>query len=133
MIGLDTGFFVVLLQGNKVSGNLWQKLMEGDEQSVVSCLSLFEIKKLSLKGAIDKKSADVLLEAIPSVCEIIWLNNVEIFMAGAKFSYSSGIPSVDSLILTSLLKANCRKIYTTDKHLQSYKKKGVKIINLRMP
>jgi DNA invertase Pin-like site-specific DNA recombinase len=41
-----------------------------------------------------------------------------------------GIPGMDALILTALLEAGCKEIYTTDSHFELYKKKGVEIINL---
>jgi predicted nucleic acid-binding protein len=37
---------------------------------------------------------------------------------------------MDALILTALLEAGCKEIYTTDSHFELYKKEGVEIINL---
>ncbi len=44
MIGLDTGFFVELLRKNSTATTLWKKIVKGDEEAVVSCLSLFELQ-----------------------------------------------------------------------------------------
>ena len=65
MIGIDTGFFVELIKGNKQAVNIWNEILEG-EDSVVSSISLYELKKLSLKGSIDNNSVDILLEALTS-------------------------------------------------------------------
>jgi len=63
MIGIDTGFFIELIKGNKQTSEVWNEILEG-EDSVVSCISLYELKKLALKGSIDSHSVDTLLEAI---------------------------------------------------------------------
>jgi len=44
MIGFDTGFFVELLRGNSKAIEVWEKLIEGEDDGVVSCLSLFELE-----------------------------------------------------------------------------------------
>ena len=49
MIGLDTGFFVELLKGNVRAIEIWQNIIDGDE-CTVSCLTLYELRRLCLKG-----------------------------------------------------------------------------------
>jgi len=82
MIGIDTGFFIELIKGNNQAVKIWNEILEG-EDSIVSSVSLYELKKLSLKGSIDRNSVDTLLEAIKNVCTISWLDDFEIFMAAA--------------------------------------------------
>lgn len=50
---------------------------------------------------------------------------------GARFSHGLGIPSLDSLILASLVSTDCTEIYTTDSHLEAYQSKKVMVKNLR--
>jgi hypothetical protein len=38
----------------------------------VSGLSLVELLRLSLKGAIGREDAGLLLDAIPAVCRVVW-------------------------------------------------------------
>ena len=38
MIGLDTGFFVELLRGGHQAAALWEQLIEGEKEALVSCL-----------------------------------------------------------------------------------------------
>lgn len=68
MIGLDTGFFVELLRGGPQAVALWEQLIEGEKEALVSCLTLFEIERLALKGAIS--GSEVLLEGIQAVCRL---------------------------------------------------------------
>ena len=127
MIGIDTGFFIELIKGNKQPLNVWNEILEG-EDSVVSCISLYELKKLALKGSIDRRSVDILLEAIKNICTIAWLDNYDVFMAAANLSYGLGLHMSDSFILSGFIKYDATKIYTVDPHLCSYKKKGVSVI-----
>ena len=128
IIGFDTGFFVELLRGNLEVLKVWKELIEQETEAIVSCLSLFELERLGLKGAIEK--ADVLVESISQVCKIMWLTPNNLSMA-AKLSHGLGIPSIDSLILSGLLSGDAKIIYTTDSHIERYKKKGMTIKNIR--
>lgn len=130
MIGLDTGFFIKLLEGDKKAISIWNLLLDDREEGVVSCISLFELERLSLKGKIEKKGVDALLESIPAVCEIVWLESYQILSLAAKLSHSFGIHTTDSLILAGFVTSGANVIYTTDSDFESYKKTGVKVINL---
>ncbi len=130
MIGLDTGFFVELLRKNPQAVEVWEKIVDGDE-SVVSCLTLYELKRLSLKGVIDPDTLNVLHEAITGISKVAWLDKAEILRDAAAISHSHGIHGIDSLILASLASLNPRMILTTDSHIERYKKKGLSIINVR--
>jgi len=48
ILGLDTGFFVKLLSGNKIAIEIWQNIIDGDD-CVISCLTIFELRRLCLK------------------------------------------------------------------------------------
>ncbi|MFH1115139.1 MAG: hypothetical protein V1792_14605 [Pseudomonadota bacterium] len=50
MIGLDTGFFIELMNGNEEAANLWKSRLDDEVELVVSSLTLFEIERLGLKG-----------------------------------------------------------------------------------
>jgi predicted nucleic acid-binding protein len=129
MIGLDTGYFVEFLRGNREAVSVWKALIEGDEEGVVSCLTLFELERLGLKKVIE--GAATLLEAIPAVCKVLWLQEPETLSRAAALSHGLGIPVVDSLILAGFLASMVQTVYTTSRRLEAYKKKGVNIVNLR--
>lgn len=100
MTGLDTGFFVELLRGESAAVAIWEALIDGNEEATVSCLALLEIERLGMKGAIE--GAEVLLEAIPAVCRLVWIEDLELLSSAAGLSHGLGIPAVDALILAGL-------------------------------
>ena len=108
---------------------IWEGIVEGDE-SAVSCLTLYELKRLSLKGVIESNAVDTILEAIRAICKVVWLDKAEILIGAAAISQSHSIHAIDSLILASLATLNVKTIYTTDSHIEKYKKKGVSVILL---
>ncbi len=130
MIGLDTGFFVELLRNNPRAVEIWEGIVDGDE-SVVSCLTFYELKRLSLKGAIDPNALNVLHEAIAGICKVVWLDKGQLLTGAAAISHSHGIHGIDSLILASLLSLNPKTILTTDSHIERYRKKGLNVVNIR--
>lgn len=129
MTGLDTGFFVKLLKGeHKV-----KKIFEGIDNETdlcVSCLTIFELKRLSLKGALEEKAVDQLIDNIVSLAHISWLDSVEIHKTAASLAHGLGIPAVDSLILAGFILNGSEKIYTTDTHFEKYVRKGVQIFRI---
>ena len=129
MIGLDTGFFIRFLENNKDAVQTWREIIEGEE-SCVCCLSILELSRLSLRGIIDPETTDLLIEAILSICKVTWIDGKEILLMGANLSHGLGIPTVDALILAGFLVLNVNTIYTTDSHLERFKKKGVKVFRL---
>ncbi len=129
MIGLDTGFFIRLLENKKEAVRIWQGIVEGEESSV-SCLTIFELKRLSLKKAMDEETTGLLIDAILSICKVPWIDGKEILLMGANLSHGLGIPAVDALILAGFLALNVDTIYTTDSHLELFHKKGIKILKL---
>ena len=129
MIGLDTGFFVEFLRANPLAVAAWESLIENNAEAVVSCLTLFELERLGLKRAIE--GAETLLEAIPAVCTVFWIQEPDTLSKAAALSHGLGIPAVDSMILAGFLTLMAQTIYTTDKHMEAYRKKGVEIVNLR--
>ncbi len=129
MIGLDTGFFIRLLENKEEAVRIWQGIVEGEESSV-SCLTIFELKRLSLKKVVDEETTGLLIDAILSICEVTWIDGKEVLLMGANLSHGLGIPAVDALILAGFLALNANKIYTTDSHLELFHKKGIKILKL---
>ncbi len=128
MIGLDTGFFLELLNGNTEAIILWESCIDDRVDFAVSALSLFEVERLGLKGKL--KNFEAVLDAINDVTFVVWLDQ-EILSKAARLAHGSGIPAVDSLILASLISADCCDIYTTDSHFEAYHNNKVTVRNLR--
>ncbi len=128
MIGLDTGFFIELMNGNEEAVSLWKSCLNDEVELVVSSLTLFEIERLGLKGKL--RDSEAILDAIDSVTLVVWLEPDMLSLA-ARFSHGLGIPAMDSLILASLVSNDCTDIYTTDTHLEAYQSNKVRVRNLR--
>ena len=128
MIGLDTGFFLELVNGNEQAVTLWRSCLDDKVELVVSCLTLFEIERLGLKGKL--RGTDTILDAIHGVTLVVWLNR-EILSRAARLSHGLGIHAVDSLILVSLTYREVSEIYTTDSDLEKYQSNDIMIRNLR--
>ena len=128
MIGLDTGFFIELMNGNEEAVDIWKSCLDDEVDLVVSSLSLFEIERLGLKGKL--KDWEAILDAIDAVTLVVWLERDMLSLA-ARFSHCLGSPAVDSLILACLVSNECTEIYTTDSHLETYQSNKVKVRNLR--
>ena len=129
MIGLDTGFFVKLLKGNHHATEIFEQL-DDDTDLCVSCLTIFELKRLSLKGALEQDAVNKLIDNIMALAHISWLDNIEIHDIAAGLSHGLGIPAVDSLILAGFVSNGSEIIYTTDSHMEKYMKKGVQVIKI---
>ncbi|HUU04594.1 MAG TPA: PIN domain-containing protein [Patescibacteria group bacterium] len=130
MTGLDSGFFVELLKGNDQAVAKWKNIVDGETDAAVCSLTIYELKRLTLKGGLTVAAVQLTIEAILAVCQVVWIDNCEVLDDAARLSHGNDIPTVDAIILASLLQAGVRTIYSTDRHLQSFKKKGVSIINL---
>ena len=129
MTGLDTSFFVRLLGRDATALSLWRALEGTSVIAAISCLTLFEMERLALRRVISREGKDLLRQTIPHICHIVWLEEGMLTDA-ARVSHTYGIPGVDSLILSSLLRAGCRKIIAADTHFMRYAKQGVRIVNL---
>ncbi len=55
---------------------------------------------------------------------------MDIALRAGRIAYLTDMPGLDVLILSSLLEAGCKEIYTTDAHFELYHERGVRIINL---
>ncbi|MDQ7052672.1 MAG: type II toxin-antitoxin system VapC family toxin [candidate division KSB1 bacterium] len=130
MIGLDSGFFIKLLQGDEVAAEVWEQVLRKKEEAYVSCLTLFELERLGLKAMIDKEAVNVVNAAIKENCELIWIDDPEIIEQSSRLSHGLGMPSVSALILAGFLVKEIKKVYTTDRHFQAYRKKKFEAVVL---
>lgn len=129
MLGLDTGFFVRLLEGHREAKLIWGTIIDG-EPSAVSCLSIFELARMARKGAIAVEAETALREGILGLCRVCWLEKEEVLLSGTNMAHGLGLPAVDALILAGLLSVGADRIYTTDRRMEVYKKRGVQIIRM---
>ncbi|MBW2038527.1 MAG: type II toxin-antitoxin system VapC family toxin [Deltaproteobacteria bacterium] len=122
LIGIDTGFFFSLQEGNTEAIGV----MNSDATLISSTVVLSEVLRHIIRGRVASELSNLLKEAI------VWVPVKEgEAEEAARISHGTGMPLVDSLILASLLRGGCSVIYTTDGHLESFGKKGLNIVNLR--
>ncbi len=130
MIGLDTGFFIEVLRGNRKAVDVWKRILDGKENACTSCLTIFELSRLSMKGVIGKMETDVTIRAITAATKVIWIDSERLLRSASRISHGAGIPAIDSLILASLLEEGANTIYSTDSHFSLYRKRGLKVVIL---
>ena len=123
MVGVDTGFFFLLESQHKTAVKIWD-----NESLVTSAIVFYELQKQLLRGHL--KSWPKLLKDIERCVSAVPLTT-NIALKAGYIAHGTGMPGLDALILASLLEAGCKEIYTTDHHLELYKKKGIKVINLK--
>ena len=125
-IGLDTGFFVRLLAGREKAISVYEKIINGKEKAVVSVIVVFELRRLALKGIIDRKAYNLLENSLKRLFEVAPVD-LEIAIEASSISHGTGLHASDALIYTSYRKAECSLIYTTDGAFETVQSKQVKI------
>lgn len=122
LTGVDTGFFFALEDEHPLAVNIWEK-----HEIVTSAVVLYELQKKLLQGHFNKWPK--IIEDIEIATLVIPVSSSIALKAG-HIAHEIKIPGLDALILTSLIEANCREIYTSDSHFELYISKKIKIINL---
>ena len=123
VFGFDTGFFRRLYDGDARARTAWTDVRSGEAMGVVSCISLFELHRLGLRGALPRDVAAGFAEAIPAVCGVVWLDEsdgADRLDRAARRAHGLGLAMADAIILTSLLDAGAETIYTTNSDFQKH-------------
>ncbi|MEW6409434.1 MAG: PIN domain-containing protein [Nitrospirota bacterium] len=122
LVGVDTGFFYLVRDDHPSA----LKILE-EETIITSSIVIYELQKKILQR--DFKES-FLLDKIEQSIYIISIN-INIAKKAAYISHNFGIHGLDALILSSLLQAGCKEIYTVDPHFEKFKEKDIKIILLK--
>ena len=129
MIGFDTGFFIRLWNKNKQAVEVWRKIENGEIEGAISVITLYELRRLNLKGTI-KIDFEKVREIALNLLTVVQITP-EIADKSALLSYGIGLHMADALILTPLLEIECKEIYTDNiSHLGKYRKRGINIIQI---
>ena len=121
--GFDTGFFRRLHDGDDQARAAWADVRSGAANGVVSCITLFELARLGLRGVIPHTVVEALVGAIPTVCAVVWLDaevGADRLDRAARRAHGVGLALADAIILTSLLDADVETVYTTDSDFERY-------------
>ncbi len=118
-VGLDTGFFIKLLEGNEEAVKIWTRILDGELNALTSSLVLFELRRIFIKLGKGEEWEDI-KNAIILNCEVIPID-IKVAEEGALVSHGTGLPTVDVLIYTSIMNAD--RFYTTDSSFKILRKK----------
>jgi len=121
-VGIDTGFFYLLKDEHPAALKVWET-----EEVIASAVSIYELQKHVLKGEFKDLPLAEKIEQSITVMSV----NKNIAKKAAKISHTFGIHSLDALIISSLVEAGCKKIYSGDPHFEDFKEKNVKIVRLK--
>ena len=91
---------------------MWERIENDAVSAASSGMTIYELKKLLIKGEISIRCGTVLINSIIAGFKIIWMDNPEIFETAANLSHGNGIHTSDSLILSSFLLSGITTIYT---------------------
>lgn len=122
-VGFDTGFFRRLHDGDSRAMGVWADVRASRATGLVSCVTLFELERLGLRGVIPRSVADAFTAAIPVTCTVVWLDattGADRLSRAARRGHGIGLAMADALILTSLLDAGAETVYTTDSDFQRH-------------
>ena len=125
-VGLDTGFFIRLLEGDKEAIVVWENIIEGNLKALTSSLVLFELRRIFLKLGRGEEWTDV-KNAIVLNCEVVPVD-IDVAEEGASLSYGTGLPATDALIYSCVSDAD--RFYTTDSSFEVLKKKKPRIVRM---
>lgn len=122
IVGCDTGFFKHFLESAPKTLELWRAARAGESELVISCITLFELRRLGFRGAIPLAKATSLLTHLPVVCTVIWLDrgNAALLEAAARMAHGNGLSMADALILASFVHAGVDVVVTTDADMLRY-------------
>ena len=123
LTGVDTGFFFALESQHHLALKIWE-----EREIVTSAIVLYELQRKLLHGHFEEWPT--LITDIQKSIEVVPITP-EVALKAGHIAHGTGMPGLDALILSSLLEAGCEEIYTTDSHLELYRKAAVKIINLK--
>jgi predicted nucleic acid-binding protein len=121
VIGVDTGFFFALREGDERAIQIFRQ-----SEIAISVLTLFELRRIALRQGIGWKDFGAPLSRIAALAEI----SPEAADRAAFVSHNAKVPAIDALIIASLEAMGCKTIYTRDPHFLNCRRKDFEIILL---
>ena len=114
LLGADTGFFVAYANSHPRALEIWQELVDGLHTLVVSTLTINEILVYFYRrgdGDKGQEWIDLMVEADGIAIVPV---SVRIAARCAQYRHGIGLPTVDSVILSTFLERGCEKMLSTD-------------------
>jgi predicted nucleic acid-binding protein len=127
MVGLDTGYFIGMIKGEKDIIAHWENLKNNQIVPYVSVLTLGEILYFTIRVGKPAQGRKM-VEGIEKMSNVVDVNK-QVVERAAALKGGRGIPYVDSIIIASFLENGCKEIHTKDRnHFEEVKNKGLKIV-----
>ncbi len=114
--GVDTGFFILLAKKDARAEQVWDRVSTGEEELIVSVITLNELLAYFYRQGKPEEAEKYvnLLKLMPTITLVSV--SARIAELSAKYKYSLGIPTTDSIILTTFILEKVDEIITTDAH-----------------
>jgi len=124
-LGGDTGFLIGIIEQQRVAVEYWQQVLDEQSFLFISTISINELLTYYYKrgkGDMAKK----LIEEILLLGNAIFVPvDREIAERSAGYRYGLGIPTVDSVVLATLVQHSCDVVLTTDSHFEGAAKQDI--------
>jgi predicted nucleic acid-binding protein len=124
-IGADTGFFIALIEGSARSETYWNGIISGQDELIMSVLTIHELLVHFYKrgkGDLAKEWL-TLLHTLDNV-QILTVTEV-MAEQSAGYRHGLGIPTVDSLIITTFVLTRCELVLSRDGDFEQAHKHGL--------
>jgi len=118
--GLDTGFFFKLFDGDARARMVWNEIVAGEAEGIVSTITAYELSINALKGVLVREDVEALLEELPVLCTVHAHLSVDDAQHAARIAWGNNLAMADVLILQSFLDAEVDRIVTTDRDFERY-------------
>ena len=119
LTGIDTSFFYALAAGRPGAVEAWE-----NRELLTSTLCFFELRKRILNG--DLRAWPTVLEDIAKAVEVVPVTAAAAVQA-ALIAHETGIPAMDSILISQFVEAGCEEVLTLDHHFSLFAKPGLKI------
>ena len=120
--GFDTGYFVKYATGelDEKHRRALQAVAQGGASGFASSIVIYELKKLGLRGVLEKEDAEWLASIVGDACEIDRHLPDDFLDEAARLSHGNGLSMADSMVLATALRHDAGRIYTSDSDLLAY-------------
>jgi predicted nucleic acid-binding protein len=118
--GLDTGFFFKLFDSDPRARTVWNAIVAGEAEGVVSTITAYELSINALKGVLVREDVEGLLEELPVLCTVHAHLSVDDAQHAARIAWGNNLAMADVLILQGFLEAEVDHVVTTDRDFAKY-------------
>jgi len=125
IVGGDTGILFGLAEGTKAATLHWQRIAAGEDDLLLSPLSLCEFLVHQYK----RGKGDTARRFLARVCDVTHVHVVPVEGAiaerAAGYRHSLDVPTVDAFILATFVSQGCDLVLSTDGHFRSAGERGI--------